>query len=123
MSVDKAQSEKSSEKTILILEDDYELLVLLNELLCSQAQILTCVNAEEAFQVMELHTPLVMIVDIVLGGMNGIDFIRKVKETHGSHAKMIVITGAPQKYEKECLEATLTTAKLRLHTHAPKCCS
>jgi YesN/AraC family two-component response regulator len=85
---------------ILIVEDDSLLRLLLKRLIKRQFSNITvfdeCYSAEQALEYIPYFNPDLLIVDISLPGMDGIELIRNIKKIHPIK-RIVVITG----YEKE----------------------
>lgn len=78
---------------ILLVEDDHDVAFTLSEYLRSKAHKIKCVpDGQEALQIIEDRHPDIIITDIIMPNMNGIAFIRAVKEGYPS-LKIIAISG------------------------------
>lgn len=70
-------------KNILVVDDEKELCVSIKKLLQKQgAQIVMAHSAAEAVQVLRHTTVDLILCDLILPGMNGIDLLRQVKKSH-----------------------------------------
>lgn len=69
--------------------------------------IYTCHNAEEAFQIIAVALPSLIITELKLPGMNGLDFLRKVKQDPHLKAIPVIILTSMNKadLEKMCRDA------------------
>jgi len=70
----------TDQKTILIVEDDREIHVLLNELLKGEYTILSAYNGIEALAIIKLNRPDIIISDIMMPEMDGIELCKIIKE-------------------------------------------
>lgn len=71
-------------QTILLIDDELALLRTLKERLeIENFTIITCTDAEQGVKTLSSSTPDLMIVDIRLPGMNGLDFCRHVRAMEG----------------------------------------
>lgn len=71
-------------KTILVIDDEPTLLKSVKERLeLENYNVLTCPNAEQAVQTLSRFTPDLMVVDLRLPGMSGLDFCRQVRSSDG----------------------------------------
>jgi response regulator RpfG family c-di-GMP phosphodiesterase len=86
-------------QTILILDDEADNLLLVQESLRRHLPGVTTAaftSPQEAVAWCEFHEPDLCLVDYRMPGMNGIDFIRRVRTlTHFQGVPMIMITGTP----------------------------
>ncbi len=77
--------------TILVIDDELGLLRSVKERLeMENFNVLTCTNAENALETLNRFTPDLMVVDIRLPGMSGLDFCRQVRSMEG-HARLTPI--------------------------------
>jgi len=83
----------SIKETILIIEDEEDILTLLSRLLGSEGyNILTASNGREGLKQFEAHSPALILTDIRMPTMDGVEVLRKVK-TKESDTEVIVLTG------------------------------
>jgi DNA-binding NtrC family response regulator len=80
-------------KKLLIVDDDCHLLESLRAVFNGLYEVCTATSAEEAAVLLELSTPDVMLLDIVLPGMNGVEFLQIVRGTC-PHLPVVMISGA-----------------------------
>ena len=81
-------------KQLLIIDDDRHLLDSLRVVFAGTYQVLTALSAEEAELVLEKKKVDVVLLDVVLPGMNGVELLRKMKKTHPG-LPVVMISGAP----------------------------
>ncbi|PIU20519.1 MAG: DNA-binding response regulator [Elusimicrobia bacterium CG08_land_8_20_14_0_20_59_10] len=68
--------------TILVVDDELTLLRSVKERLeLENFNVLTCTSAEQAIQTLVKFTPDLMVVDLRLPGMSGLDFCRQVRSS------------------------------------------
>jgi len=80
------------EKKVLIIEDDKDFLWLLRQSFDSQDfLVFYATDGEEGFEMAKKEKPDLMLIDILLPKMNGIDMAKKVKEG-GIETQMIFLT-------------------------------
>lgn len=88
---------------ILIVEDNQINLMLVKILLTSKGyEIRTATNAEEALKVLQTFQPKLIIMDIQLPGMSGLELTRKLK-SDPKYQEMIItaVTAYAMKGDKE----------------------
>lgn len=77
--------------TILVIDDELSLLKSVKERLeLENFNVLTCTSAEQAVETLSRFTPDLMVVDLRLPGMSGLDFCRHVR-TEESPSKLVPI--------------------------------
>lgn len=80
------------QKTILIVDDDSEVLNLLNDFLKEkQLNTLEAENGTKALEIAQTEQPDMMITDLLLPGIHGIDLVKTVKSKY--KIPIIVISG------------------------------
>ncbi len=73
---------ESSLKKILVVDDEDNIRLLYKEELQDDGYDVTCAkNAEEALKMIEINEPDLITLDIKMPGMNGIEFLQKLKAT------------------------------------------
>ena len=77
---------------ILVVDDEPEILRKLKRYLEDDYEILTAENGQEGLATFECEKPSVIITDIKMPGMDGIELMRTIKEMDGD-AEVIVVTG------------------------------
>jgi len=79
---------------ILLVDDDEMLLAGLKRQLRNKFRVETAVNGEEAVKKVEKNGPYAVVVsDYMMPGMNGIDFLRRVKQSDPDTIRMM-LTGS-----------------------------
>jgi len=69
-------------KAVLVVEDDLPLRGMLSVALRGRGfQVLLAGDGGEAQQVLTIHQPSVMLLDLAMPGVNGWDLLQKLKET------------------------------------------
>ena len=67
-------------KKILVVDDEQNIRLLYREELTEDGYDVTCAgNAEEAFRHVENDTPDLVILDVKMPGMNGLEFLKELK--------------------------------------------
>ncbi|MGC1632171.1 MAG: hybrid sensor histidine kinase/response regulator transcription factor, partial [Gelidibacter sp.] len=80
-------------KSILIVEDEKEIHGFLNELLHEKYRIIIAFNGEEALAIIENEEPDIIISDVMMPKMNGIELCYKIKSTIKTcHIPFIMLT-------------------------------
>lgn len=87
------QPELPSEATILLVEDNPEILSYISRYLKDTYKILTATDGQEALALIEQEFPDMVISDIMMPVMNGVELCQKIKNTLAlSHIPVILLT-------------------------------
>lgn len=80
-------------KTILIVEDEKEIHLLLNEFLGRKYKLIVCYNGLEAVKIIENEIPDIIISDVMMPFMDGVELCKKVKtDIRTCHIPFIMLT-------------------------------
>lgn len=73
----------SGKQVIMLVEDDPFLHKIMTEQLQENPnfEVISCVDAETALQNLQQKTPHLILLDLLLPGMNGFEFLEKIKNT------------------------------------------
>jgi len=94
-------------KKLLIVDDDKTMHNLIKSALVDNGrfQFLHAYNGAEGVQVYKEHKPSLMLLDIDMPVMNGIQVLRNLDFTNNKECPVIVISGlASHKVQDQCLE-------------------
>ena len=82
------------EKFAILLVDDKEEFVsaLSNRLLLHGMKVHTATKGEDALAMLQEKTADVVVLDVVMPGMGGLETLRRIKETY-PHIQVIMLTG------------------------------
>jgi signal transduction histidine kinase/DNA-binding response OmpR family regulator/ligand-binding sensor domain-containing protein len=84
---------EDNRKTVLIVEDEKEIHIFLNELLGEKYKISTAYNGLEALKILEKVTPDIIISDVMMPMMDGVEFCAKIKgDIKTCHIPFIMLT-------------------------------
>lgn len=85
--------ESDGKETLLVVEDDGDLLRLMSQLLSHDYTVLTAPSAESAMKTLAAHDINLIITDMMMPGMNGLDFCRQAKSRiESSHIPILLLT-------------------------------
>ncbi|SNR69414.1 Signal transduction histidine kinase [Lutibacter flavus] len=80
-------------KVVLIVEDEKEIQALLNEMLKEEYKILTASNGVEALEIVQSNIPDIIISDVMMPEMDGLELCRKIKKNIKTcHIPFILLT-------------------------------
>lgn len=84
---------KSAKNSLMIIDDNEELLELMKNLFVRNYQVITAKNGEEGLAILKEYTVDVIICDVMMPKMNGLEFCRVLKEDLAiSHIPILMLT-------------------------------
>ena len=85
----------SGRPTMVVVDDNAELRSYVKEIFSPQFNIYEADNGMSAFSVIEKELPDIVISDVIMGKMDGIELCRKLKaNAHLAHIPIILLTGS-----------------------------
>ena len=94
------------DKRLLIVEDEETLCESLNRVLSREGYIVDTVNtAESALEIMQERPYDLIVTDIILPGMNGIELIRKIRQNNSEQIVVVMTAYASLETAVESLRA------------------
>ncbi len=81
-------------KTLLIVDDDPHLLDSLRLVFSSIYRVLTALSAEEAQKVVAAGPVDVILLDVILPGLDGVEFLKQLRGAHPG-LPVVMISGTP----------------------------
>ena len=85
------ESSNEAARTLLLVDDEENILRALRRTLRKDNyNILTCTNAQEAFELLALNNVHVIISDQRMPGMTGTEFLKKVKDIYPNTIRMVL---------------------------------
>ncbi len=92
----------SEKQTILIVDDQVENIDILNEVLCSNYNVLACKNGKNAIDIVEKKYPDIILLDVMMPEINGFEVCQKLKSNpNTSKIPIIFITAQNKDVEEE----------------------
>lgn len=89
--------------TLLLIDDDQAVRQMLNSLFSSTHECHTADRAEQALEFLEFQTYDVVITDVSMPGLGGVEILRRIKQHH-PNTPVIVISGRPDQHKDTVLE-------------------
>jgi signal transduction histidine kinase/ligand-binding sensor domain-containing protein/DNA-binding response OmpR family regulator len=88
----------SSKLSLLAVDDDIQLLKYIRQIFADKFIIYEATNGNEALAIAKKNTPDIIISDISMSGMNGIELCKNIKNLPSlSHIPVILLTGSSSK--------------------------
>lgn len=98
---EKAEKDGEKDYTILVVEDNTELLTLMKNILSGHFNVKTAVNGEKAQRIIEKTALDVVVTDVMMPVMNGIELTRWIKNSSDySQLPVIMLTAKTQDDER-----------------------
>ncbi|GAA3553523.1 hybrid sensor histidine kinase/response regulator transcription factor [Snuella lapsa] len=80
-------------KTVLIVEDNYDLQSFLKDILCNEYNVILAENGEEGYYYAKSNFPDLILSDIMMPELDGIEMCKKLQEDHlTKHIPVVLLT-------------------------------
>ncbi|PHN02714.1 hybrid sensor histidine kinase/response regulator transcription factor [Flavilitoribacter nigricans] len=101
-SLEESETEpKDGEKVLLIVDDNKDITAYVKTLFENEFRVLIAHNGNDAYELAADQTPDLIISDMMMPGMNGQEFCKKIKSTMStSHVPVIMLTAKDNKQDK-----------------------
>lgn len=87
---------------ILTVDDNATNLEILQEILEDEYMLSHAISGEIAMELLDSFKPDLVLLDIMMPGINGIDVCKKIKSTgKWKHIKVIIVTGRAMPHERK----------------------
>ena len=87
------QTEGTDKPTVLFVDDNTDLLELLDSLFSERQKVLTASNGEEGIGMLDLYNIDIIVCDLMMPGMDGMEFCKAVKQNpQTGHIPVIILT-------------------------------
>lgn len=85
--------DEEDKETLLVIDDHKDIIWLITEALSPYYNILTALNAEAAIDLMTQQTPALIITDIMMPNMDGLELISHIKQNkYTRHIPLIIVS-------------------------------
>jgi len=94
------------QEKILVVDDEQEICNMLKEFLTLKGYVVTAVlNGEEALVKIKEEKPVVVLLDIKMPGMDGIEVLKKIKEIDKQIPVVVMITAVKDEdIARKCMD-------------------
>lgn len=90
-----------NKQTILIIDDDVDLLLFISEIFSDQYNTIRLQDSTKIDAILKEFYPNLIISDIMMSGLNGMDLIKKIKGTKETNHIPIVLVSAKHEIEQQ----------------------
>lgn len=88
------ETETRNKQTVLLVDDNQEVLQYLEHQLQLDYIVLKASNGKEALELLETTSPHIIVSDVMMPEMNGLELCKRIKESqHLCHIPVILLTG------------------------------
>ena len=99
--IDNNDEQSNKEYTILLVEDNQELLLLMSSLLSTHYNVLTAINGEKAQKIIQKSSLDVVVTDVMMPVMDGIELTKWIKESENySQLPVVMLTAKTQEDDR-----------------------
>jgi len=89
------------EGMVLVIDDEREIRELLRDFLSGRYEIAEAANGQEAIELMRIRMPLIIVCDIIMPVMNGVEFVRIMKEQELTRHIPIILLSSKSSVESQ----------------------
>ncbi len=93
--------DKNKSALVLIIDDEKEIRDLIHDILCDKYQIVEASNGKEAIELMKVRLPAIIVCDVIMPFMNGIDFMKIIKDQELTKHIPIILLSAKSSIENQ----------------------
>jgi signal transduction histidine kinase/DNA-binding response OmpR family regulator len=86
---------------VLVIDDDNEIRQLLKDFLCEKYEVAEAANGQEAIDLINIRTPLIIVCDIIMPKMNGLEFTKIMKEQDQTRHIPIILLSSKSTVESQ----------------------
>lgn len=89
------------EGMVLVIDDEKEIRELLSDFLSGRFEIAEAANGKEAIELMRIRMPLIIVCDIIMPVMNGVEFVKIMKEQELTRHIPIILLSSKSSVESQ----------------------
>ena len=86
---------------VLVIDDDKEIRQLLKDFLCEKYEVAEAANGQEAIEIMRIRMPLIIVCDIIMPKMDGVEFVKIMKEQELTRHIPIILLSSKSSVESQ----------------------
>jgi signal transduction histidine kinase/ligand-binding sensor domain-containing protein/DNA-binding response OmpR family regulator len=100
---------------VLVIDDDKEIRRLLNDILADKFEVMEAGNGKEGIEAMKIRMPAVIVCDVIMPNMNGVEFVRIMKSQELTrHIPIVLLSG------KSSIESQIEGIETGADAYLPK---
>lgn len=89
------------EGMVLIIDDEKEIRELLSDFLSDRYEVAEAANGQEAIELMRIRMPLIIVCDVIMPVMNGVEFVKTMKEQELTRHIPIILLSSKSSVESQ----------------------
>ena len=90
---EKAKTQAVPKATLLVIDDNKDLLWMLKEVLSDQFHVITAESAEQGLDLVKRHAPDLIVTDVMMPDTDGLALTRRLKENkHTLHIPLVILS-------------------------------
>ena len=89
------------EGMLLVIDDEKEIRELLSDFLSDRFEVAEAANGKEAIELMRIRMPLIIVCDIIMPIMNGVEFVKIMKEQELTRHIPIILLSSKSSVESQ----------------------
>lgn len=89
------------EGLVLVIDDEKEIRQLLNDFLSEKYEVMEAANGQEAIEMMRIRMPFLIVCDIIMPIMNGVEFVKIMKEQELTRHIPIILLSSKSSVESQ----------------------
>jgi signal transduction histidine kinase/ligand-binding sensor domain-containing protein/DNA-binding response OmpR family regulator len=86
---------------VLIIDDEQEIRQLISDFLCEKYDIVEASNGKEAIEVMRQRMPSIIICDVIMPVMDGVEFVKTIKQQDQTRHIPIILLSSRSSVESQ----------------------
>jgi signal transduction histidine kinase/ligand-binding sensor domain-containing protein/DNA-binding response OmpR family regulator len=95
------QAEKKKEGVVLVVDDEKEIRDFICDILGDRYAIDQACNGKEAFEVMQKRVPTIIICDVIMPEMDGVEFVKRLKGDEMTRHIPVILLSAKSSVENQ----------------------
>lgn len=99
--IDKLHLATPSDATVLIVDDDAEILALVSDIMGKEYNVVTTQSGEEALQTLKYLRPDLILLDLIMPDLSGRELLKQLKDNELTHFIPVIIISSKAEIEEQ----------------------